>query len=77
MRNMDYEKQIGERNVLMEREIVTKRSDKCPTNGGEGGRTPASNDGRAVVPNERAAAEAAEILRNFASDYERMTKPAD
>lgn len=61
----------------MERKIVTKRSDKCPTNGGEGGRTPASNGGRAVVPNERAAAEAAEILRNFASDYERMTKPAD
>ena len=61
----------------MERKIVTKRSGKCPTNGGEGGRTPASNDGRAVVPNERAAAEAAEILRNFASDYERMTKPAD
>ena len=60
----------------MERKIVIKRSDKCPTNGGEGGRTPASNDGRAVVPNERAA-EAAEILRNFASDYERMTKPAD
>ena len=61
----------------MERKIVTERSDKCPTNGGEGGRTPASNDGRAVVPNERAATEAAEILRNFASDYERMAKPDD